>query len=48
MREEAKRLAAPREFANQFCPVRSARLESRHCKMVYPRCDFFMSCLEFE
>ncbi len=32
----------------QFCPVCSARLESRHCKMICPQCNFFMSCSEFE
>ncbi len=36
------------ELPNQFCPVCSGRLESRHCKMICPRCGYFMSCSEFE
>jgi hypothetical protein len=31
-----------------FCPVCSARLESHRCKLVCPRCGYFMSCSEFE
>jgi hypothetical protein len=36
------------EFANQFCPVCSTRLESRRCKMICRHCGYFMSCSEFE
>jgi hypothetical protein len=36
------------EFPNQFCPVCSSRLESHRCKMICPRCGYFMSCSEFE
>ena len=36
------------EFANQFCPVCSTRLESHRCKMICRRCGYFMSCSEFE
>jgi hypothetical protein len=36
------------EYPNQFCPVCSARLISQKCKMICPRCGYFMSCSEFE
>ena len=39
---------AASEFANQFCPVCSARLESHRCKMICRQCGYFMSCSEFE
>ncbi len=45
--ESANSQAAP-EFPNQFCPVCSTRLESHRCKMICPRCGYFMSCSEFE
>jgi hypothetical protein len=49
--EDARKAAGPQpapEFPNQFCPVCSARFESRHCKMLCPRCGFFLACSEFE
>jgi hypothetical protein len=36
------------EYPNQFCPVCSSRLISQKCKMICPRCGYFMSCSEFE
>jgi hypothetical protein len=36
------------ELPLEFCPACWARLESRHCKMICPRCGYFMSCSEFE
>ena len=45
-RDQQKR--EPADLPLNFCPVCSARLESRHCKMVCARCGYFMSCSEFE
>jgi len=36
------------EFPVEFCPLCSTRLESRHCKLVCPRCGYFASCSDFE
>jgi hypothetical protein len=40
--------AQPQELPVEVCPVCSKRLELRHCKMICPRCGYFMSCSEFE
>jgi hypothetical protein len=40
--------AEPQELRMEVCPLCSKRLESRHCKLICPRCGYFMSRSEFE
>jgi hypothetical protein len=35
------------EFASQFCPGCSERLEARSCKLICPACGYYMSCSDF-
>jgi hypothetical protein len=39
--------SAPDEPALRYCPVCDTRLEDRSCKLVCPRCGYFMSCSDF-
>jgi len=50
MSEEARaseNVTTLQDLPGEFCPLCSARLQSRKCKMVCPRCGYFMSCSEF-
>lgn len=39
--------AAPEEPPQLFCPVCSSHLQSQHCKLVCPRCGYYMSCADY-
>ncbi len=47
-REPEKKTEPRVDLPVEFCPVCSSRLESHRCKMVCPRCGYFMSCSEFD
>jgi hypothetical protein len=35
------------EIPMLYCPVCSARLESRKCKLLCPQCGYYMSCADY-
>jgi len=34
-------------LAMQVCPICSEALHESHCKLVCPRCGYFLSCSDF-
>jgi hypothetical protein len=38
---------APDGLPLDYCPNCSARLASRQCKMICPRCGYFLSCSDY-
>ncbi len=36
------------ELPGEYCPRCSAKLLSHRCKLLCPRCGYFMSCSEFD
>lgn len=46
-REMEPTSSEPAAEAVQFCPNCSLTLVDQHCKLVCPRCGFFLSCSDF-
>lgn len=36
-----------KKLSMQVCPNRSQTLREDHCKLVCPRCGYFLSCSDF-
>lgn len=45
--EPPRQKAEKAEFASQYCPACSTRLEARSCKLICPVCGYYMSCSDF-
>ncbi|MGH9719094.1 MAG: hypothetical protein ACRD8O_02695 [Bryobacteraceae bacterium] len=38
---------APEDEPMLYCPICAQRLAGRQCKLVCPRCGYFMSCEDY-
>ena len=45
--ELAKTKAETKKDVSQYCPQCSVELQGNHCKLLCPRCGYYMSCSDF-